>query len=101
MRSISRLPCGSNKHNSTFSALVEKMAKFVPRPSQVAPSLCGLPADSRALGLRDEEYCRKRGNDKADLWDWAVIQRFHASAVPHIAAAINRCICVEHLLPDS
>jgi hypothetical protein len=33
----SRLPRGSNRHSSTFSACSENRAKFTPSPSQVAP----------------------------------------------------------------
>src|SRR5260370_1094860 len=37
MRSSSRRPWPSNRQSSTFSALAEKSAKLVPRPSQLAP----------------------------------------------------------------
>ena len=44
----------SKRHNSIFSACVEKMAKLTPAPSQVAPSGCGLPGRNfmPALGPR-------------------------------------------------
>src|SRR5262249_46330081 len=51
MRSISRSPPGSNRHSSTRSALAENSAKFVPLPSQVAPSGDGAPVESRPLRL--------------------------------------------------
>src|SRR5436309_135217 len=47
MRSSSRRPCGSNRQSSTFRALAENSAKFVPRPSQVAPNGWGKPEEIR------------------------------------------------------
>src|SRR6188508_2429181 len=99
MRSSSRLPWLSNRQSSTFVALAENNAKLVPRPSHVAPSGCGVPAESRMLLLWDEKNCSKRRNCKADLGDGAFIQRCYGSGVPHIAAAVNRCVGVEHLSP--
>src|SRR6267142_5476045 len=96
IHSSSRRPWLSNRQSSTLVALAEKSAKFVPRPSQVAPSGCGDPAESRALALGDEKNCSKRWNDKADLGDGSLLQRIHASAVPHIVATIDVGIGVEH-----
>ena len=58
-------PVPSNRHSSTFSACAENRAKFVPRPSQVAPSGCGVPAESRMLAFRNQKNRRKRRKDKA------------------------------------
>src|SRR5712691_1881590 len=101
MRSTSRRPRRSNRQSSTFSALAENSAKFVPRPSQVAPSGCGAPAASRTLALRDEKNCSQGRNNKADLGNHAFVQRVNCSAFPDIAAAIERGIGVESLPPAS
>src|SRR6266545_92751 len=100
IRSRSRRPWLSNRQSSTLVALVENSAKFVPRPSQVAPSGCGDPAESRALALGDEKNCSKRWNDKADLGDGSLLQRIYAPGVPQIASAIDVCIGIEHLAPE-
>src|SRR5712691_3325949 len=99
MRSTSRRPRRSNRQSSTFSALAENSAKFVPRPPQVAPSGCGAPAASRTLALRDEKNCSQGRNNKADLGNRAFVQRVNGAAVPDIAAAIERGIGVENLAP--
>src|SRR5215475_6503810 len=101
MRSSSRRPWLSNRQSSTFWAFAENNAKFVPRPSQVAPNGCGDPADSRALALGNEKNCSKRWNDKADLGDGSLLQRVHAPAVPHIVATIDFRIGIEHLAPEA
>src|SRR5215510_1398373 len=101
MRSRSRRPWLSNRQSSTLVALAENSAKFVPRPSQVAPSGCGAPAESRALALGNEKNCSKRWNDKADLGDGSLLQRIHAPAVPHIVATINVRVGIEHLAPEA
>src|SRR5436853_256923 len=44
MRCISFLPCSSNRHTSIFVAWAENTAKFVPKPSQVAPRGSGDPS---------------------------------------------------------
>src|SRR5260221_5400922 len=44
MRSSSRSPSSLNRHSSTLVAFPEKVAKFVPSPSQVAPHGCGNPS---------------------------------------------------------
>src|SRR5262245_14366800 len=101
MRSRSRRPWLSNRQSSTLLALAENSAKFVPRPSQVAPSGCGAPAESRALALGNEKNCSKRWNDKADLGDGSLLQRIHAPAVPHIVATVDVRIRIEHLAPEA
>src|SRR5262249_38535864 len=101
MRSISRRPWRSKRQSSTFSAFAENSAKFVPRPSQVAPSGCGAPAERRALTLRDEKNCSKGRNNKADLGNRALLQRLDRAAVPDVAPAVERRIGVEHLAPPS
>src|SRR5215467_8950572 len=101
MRSSSRRPCRSNRQSSTLVALAENNAKFVPRPSQVAPRGCGLPAETRTLSFRDQENCCKRRSNKRDLGDGAVLQRLHPSGVPDIAAAIDGGIGVQDLAPGA
>src|SRR6266566_8083464 len=100
MRSISRRPWLSNRQSSTFSAFAENSAKFVPRPSQVAPNGCGAPAEIRTLPLRNEKNCRKGRNNKADLGNCAFVQRLDRARVPDIAAAVERGIAVEDLTPS-
>src|SRR5262245_965469 len=100
IRSRSRRPWLSNRQSSTLLALAENIAKLVPRPSQVAPSGCGDPAESRVLAPGDEQNCSKRWNDKADLGDGSLLQRIHAPGVPHIRPAIDVRIGVEHLAPE-
>src|SRR5262252_8812317 len=99
MRSISRRPWLSNRQSSTFSAFAENSAKLVPRPSQVAPNGCGVPAEIRTLALRNEKNCRKWRNNKADLGNCAPVQRPDRAPVPDIAAAVERGIAVEDLAP--
>src|SRR5215831_1756882 len=99
MRSCSRRPWLSNRHSSTFSALAENSAKLVPRPSQVAPSRCGVPVDTPLLALWNQENCRERREGKADLWHGVVVQRVHPTAVPDVAAAVDRSIGIENLAP--
>src|SRR5918911_2871992 len=89
MRSSSRRPWLSNRQSSTFVAFAENSAKFVPRPSQVAPNGCGDPAESRTLALGDEKNCSKRWNDKTDLGNGPLLQRTYAPGVPDITAAIT------------
>src|SRR5207248_8622953 len=101
MRSISRRPWLSNRQSSTFSAFAENSAKFVPRPSQVAPRGCGAPAEIRALEFGNEKNRSKRWNDKADLGHGSPLQRAHAAAVPQIGAAIEGRVGVEHLAPET
>src|SRR5262245_50775310 len=100
MRSRSRRPWLSNRQSSTLLALAENSAKFVPRPSQVAPRGCGAPAASRALALGNEKNCSKRWDDKADLGDGSLRQRIHAPAVPHIVDTVAVWIGIEHLGPE-
>src|SRR5215468_8889161 len=100
IRSSSRRPCLSNRQSSTLVELAVKSAKFVPRPSQVAPSGCGAPAESRPLTLGKEKNCSKRWNDKADLGDGSLLQRIYASGVPHIGPTIDFSIGIEHLAPE-
>ena len=52
---VSRLPFGSNRQSSTFSALAEKSAKLTPPPSQVAPSGWGRPGSTRRLAMDADE----------------------------------------------
>src|SRR5450755_833827 len=46
MRSTSRVPVESNRQSSTLVAWAEKSAKFVPRPSHLAPSGKGKPSQT-------------------------------------------------------
>src|SRR5262249_60238069 len=77
----------------------ENSAKLVPRPSQVAPNGCGVPAEIRTLALRDEKNCRKGRNNKADLGNCAPVQRPDRAPVPDIAPAVQRGSAVEALAP--
>src|SRR5713226_8590961 len=101
MRSSSRRPLRSNRQSSTLPALAENSAKFVPRPSQVAPRGYGVPADSRTLPLRDEENGGKRRNNNGDLGDGALHQRLHRPGVPDVAAAVDGGVGVEDFAPDA
>src|SRR5215469_9803453 len=98
-RSCSRRPCESNRHSSTFSALAENRAKFVPRPSQVAPSRWGVPAETPLLALWNQENCRERRDDKAHLWHCVVVQRVGSPLVPDPDSAVDRRIGVQRLAP--
>src|ERR1700731_257443 len=100
MRSTSRRPCRSNRQSSTFSALAENSAKFVPRPSQVDPKGCGSPAVSRMLRLGDETKRSKGRNNKAELGDCARVQRAPRAPVPDIGAAVGLGIGIEDLTPS-
>src|SRR5262245_48906235 len=99
MRSVSRLPSLSNKHNSTFVAFAEKSAKFVPRPSQVAPSGCGEPLDSARLDLRNEIDGGKRWEDKVELRSSWRHNGASLSLVPHVTAPIVGGVGIENLAP--
>src|SRR3979490_1741391 len=101
MRLTSRRPCESNRHNSTFSALAENRAKFVPRPSHVAPRGCGAPAEMPLLDLGNQENRRERRDDKTDLGNRPCVQRVDRSAVPHAAAAVDGRIGIENLAPGA
>src|SRR5438874_5473378 len=101
MRSTSRRPCRSNRQSSTLSALAENSAKLVPRPSQVAPSGCGSPDESRNLPVRNEENCSQGRNNKIDLGNHPLVQRPNYTAVPDIAATVERRIGVEDLAPHA
>src|SRR5262245_35457030 len=66
-------------------AFWENRAKFVRRPSQVAPRGCGEPTESRALVFGNEKNCSKRWNDKgrlgaAPFWNVLVPTAFPAPA---------------------
>jgi hypothetical protein len=80
---------------------VAASAKFVPRPSHVAPNGCGAPAEIRTLPLRNEKNCSKGRNNKADLGNCALVQRRDRARVPDIAAAVERGIGVEDLAPSA
>src|SRR5438876_82914 len=52
MRSVlSASPAASKRQSSTPVACSEKIAKFVPSPSHVAPSGYGVPGQTRRLGM--------------------------------------------------
>src|SRR5215471_9442064 len=99
MRSISRRPWLSNRQSSTFSAFADNSAKLVPRPSHVAPTGCGAPAELRTLALRNEKNCRKGRDNKADLGNCGAVQRPDHARVRDIAAAVQRGIAVDYLAP--
>src|SRR5512132_4106576 len=101
-RSVSRFPSRSNRHNSTLVALAEKRAKFVPRPSQVAPRGFGEPAEILPLlDLRNEKDGSKGWDNNAKL---RAVRRYNGryrSGVPDIASAVDRGIGIEHLAPSA
>src|SRR6187397_3404009 len=99
MRSSSRLPWLSNRQSSTFVALAENSAKLVPRPSHVAPSGCGEPAETCPLDLRNEKDGSKGWDNKAELRGVACHNSRYGTSVPDIAAAINCGIGIEHFAP--
>src|SRR6187397_2502870 len=100
-RSTSRRPSRSNRHSSTLVALAENRAKFVPRPSQVAPSGCGEPDETCPLVLRNEKEGSKGWDNKAKLLGSARHNSRYRSRVPDIAAAINCGIGIERLAPGA
>src|SRR3954454_24139157 len=99
MRSVSALPVGSNRQSSTFSAVLENSAKFVPRPSQVAPSGCGEPAAIRRSDFRNEIDGSKRWKDKMQLRAFGCHNSGHKPCVPCVAAAIMGSIGVQYFTP--
>src|SRR5262245_44700416 len=100
MRSVSRLPSRSNRHSSTLVAFAEKTAKFVPRPSQVAPSGFGDPAEILPLfDLRNEKDGSKGWDNNAKLRAVTRHNGGYRPGVPDIAAAIRCGIGVEDFAP--
>src|SRR5690349_24445364 len=100
MRSVSRRPSRSNRHSSTFVALAENSAKFVPRPSQVAPSGCGDPAETWPLrAFRNEKDGSKGWDNNAKLRSITRDNGRYGPGVPHVASAIDRGIRIEHFSP--
>src|SRR4051812_12884929 len=99
MRSSSRRPWLSNRHNSTFCALAENSAKLVPLPSQHAPRRDELPAVNRmGSAFRNEKY-RCQGRDgEIEFWRGA-FDRLDFAGIPHIAATVMRGIGIESLTP--
>src|SRR6185312_6472317 len=101
MRSTSLRPVRSNKHSSTFVALAENRAKFVPRPSQLAPSGYGEPAETGPLDFRNEVDGSKRWDNKAKLRAFMGRDRGDKSSVPDVASAVDRGIGIQHLAPSA
>src|SRR5262245_33406198 len=100
MRWVSRLPSRSNRHSSTFVALAEKREKFVPRPSQVAPSGFGDPAEILPLlDLRNEKDGSKGWDNNSKLRAVTRHNGGYRSGVPDVASAVDSGIGVEHLAP--
>src|SRR5262245_5681307 len=100
MRSVSRLPSRLNRHSSTFVALAENSAKFVPRPSQVAPSGCGEPAETwLLLDLRNEKDGSKGWDNNVKLRTVTRHNGGYRPGVPDIASAIRCGIGVEDFAP--
>src|SRR3954451_13887778 len=98
MRSSSLLPVGSNRQSSTFSAVLENNAKFVPRPSQVAPTGCGAAAAMRS-DFRTEIDGSKRWKDKMQLGAFGCHNSGHKPCVPCVAAAIVSSVGVQRFAP--
>src|SRR5512132_815491 len=102
MRSVSRLPSRSNRHSSTLVAFAEKSAKFVPRPSQVAPSGLGDPAETLPLfDLRNEKDGSKGWDNNAKLRRVTRHNGRYRAGVPDIAPAVDRGIGIEDLPPSA
>src|ERR1700754_3662773 len=101
MRSVSRRASRSNRHSSTLAACAENSAKFVPRPSQVAPSGCGDPAEVCPLDLRNEKDGSKGWDDNVKLRAIACHNCGDRSLVPDIAAAICGGVRIEYFAPAS
>src|SRR4026208_1036845 len=101
MRSTSFRPFLSNRQSSTFSAVLENSAKFVPRPSQVAPSGCGAPDEMRRSGLRNEIDGSKRWKGKVQLRAVGCHNGGYNACVAEVAASIVGGVGVEHLAPGA
>src|SRR5262245_44581592 len=100
MRSVARRPSRSNRHNSTFVALAENSAKFVPRPSQVAPSGCENPAATWPLRVFGNEKDGSKGwDDNAKLRSVTRDNGRYRPGVPHVTSAIDRGIGIQHFSP--
>src|SRR5690348_15725481 len=100
MRSVSRRPSRSKRHNSTFVALAENSAKFVPRPSHVAPRGCGDPAAIWPLRVfKNEKDGSKGWDNNAKLRSVTRNNGRDGPGVPYIASAIDRGVGIEHLSP--
>src|SRR5438128_1295092 len=100
MRSVSRRPSRLNRHSSTFDALAENRAKFVPRPSQVAPSGCGEPTETWPLrDLRNEKYGSKGWDNNAKLRTVTRHNGGYRPGVSHIASAVGCGIGIEDFAP--
>ena len=81
-------------------ALAENNAKFVPRPSQLAPSGCGEPAEICPLPvLRNEKDGSERWDNNAKLRTITCCNGGYRPGVPDIASAIDRGIGIEYLSP--
>src|SRR5690242_21345190 len=102
MRSVSRRPPRSNRHNSTLVALAENNAKFVPRPSHVEPSGCGEPAEMWPLrGLRNEKDGSKGWDNNMKLRAITRHNGRYLSGVPHIASPVDGRIGIENFPPST
>src|SRR5215470_16907691 len=100
MRSLSRLPSRLKRHSSTFVALAENKAKFVPRPSQVAPSGCGEPAETWPLrDLRNEKDGSKGWDNNAKLRTVTRHNGRYRSGVPDITSAVACGVGIEDFAP--
>src|SRR6188472_3553480 len=98
-RSTSFRPLLSNRQSATFSALAENRAKFVPRPSQVAPSGCGEPAAIRRSDFRNEIDGSKRWKDKVQLRAFGCHNGGDGTCVPRVAASVMGGVGVECFAP--
>src|ERR1700744_1632128 len=88
----------ANRQSSSFCALAENNAKLVPRPSQLAPSREGIPADNRISGFRYEKYRGQRRDREMKFRD-ETFPRLDFADISDIAAAVMFRIRVEHLAP--
>src|SRR5687768_957567 len=112
MRSVSRLPFGSNRQSSTFSAWAEKRAKLTPPPSQVAPRGWGRPGSRRTKAMDVEgllpgmlENCRgERWQGQRDRCRTPLPRRgfrVDGAGIADIGAAVDAGVGIEPLFPPA
>src|SRR5262249_15824191 len=99
MRSSSRRPWASNRQSSTFSALAEKSATWVPGRSQLAPGRVGGPADrgiQSAFGYEEDRSQRRNGEIKFIA---IALQCPDAAGVADVTAAVMGRVRIEYFAP--
>ena len=91
----------SNRQSSTFSACAENSAKLVPLPSKVAPSGCGVPAESTHAQRSGTRKIAASGGTTRRNSARPLPPSRHASRIAGIAAAIDGRIGVEDFAPGA